>query len=59
MGLQVIGQHQSIWGIQNYSFFWIYVLIQFEARFIKIGAILDFDPLYKLEMTFDLLSYAT
>ena len=27
---------------------------QFEVCFIKIGAILDFDPLYKFEMTFDL-----
>ena len=34
-------------------FFWIYVLIQ-TICFIKIGAILDFYPLYKFEMTFDL-----
>ena len=27
---------------------------QFEVRFIKVGAILDFGPLYKFEMTFDL-----
>ena len=27
---------------------------QFEVCFIKIGAILDFDPLYKFEMTYDL-----
>ena len=41
-------------------FFWIYVLIQkFEVCFSKIGAILDFDPLYKFEMTFDLYSYVT
>ena len=27
---------------------------QFEVCFSKIGAVLDFDPLYKFEMTFDL-----
>ena len=27
---------------------------QFEVCFIKIEAVLDFDPLYKFEMTFDL-----
>ena len=39
MGLQVIGHNQSIWGIQNYSF---------------SESVLDFDSLYKFEMTLDL-----
>ena len=55
MGLQVIGHNQSIWGIQNYSFSESTCLYeQFEVWFIKIWAILDFDSLYKFEMTFDL-----
>ena len=63
MGLQVIGHNQSmhmIWGIQNYSFSEsMYYYKQFEVCFIKIRAILDFDSLYKFEMTFDLYSYVT
>ena len=55
IGLQAIGHNQSIWGIQNYSFSESMCQYkQFEVCFIKIGAILDFDSLYKFEMTFDL-----
>ena len=55
MGLQVICHNQSIWDIQNYSFSESMCQYkQFEVRFIKIGASLDFDSLYKFEMTFDL-----
>ena len=54
MGLQVIGHNQSIWDIQI-LFFFMNLRVkdkQFEVWFIKIGAILDFDSLYKFEMTF-------
>ena len=55
MGLQIIGHNQSIWGIQNYSFSESMCQYkQFELCFIKIGAILDFDSLYKFDMPFDL-----
>ena len=44
MGLQVIGHNQSIWSIQKYSFFWIYVLIQTVwGMFHQNRAILDSD----------------
>ena len=55
MGLQVNGHNQRIWDIQNYSFSEsMRQYKQFEVCFIKIGAILDFDSLYKFQMTFDL-----
>ena len=56
MGLQVKGHDQSNWGIQNYNSVSesMCQYKQFEACFIEIGAILDFDSLYKFEMTFDL-----
>ena len=55
MSLQVIGHNQSIWDIPDYSFSESMCQYkQFEVCFIKIGAILDFDSLYKFEMTFNL-----
>ena len=56
MGLQVKGHNKkSIWGIQNYSLSESMCQYkQFEVCFIKIRAILDFNSLYKFEMTLDL-----
>ena len=55
MGLQVIGHNRNIWGIQNYIFSKFMCLYKhFEICFIKIGAILDFDSLYKFGMNLDL-----
>ena len=52
MGSQVIGHNQSIWGNKTILFLNLCVNTNNLRCFIKIGAILDFDSLYKFEMTF-------
>ena len=52
-GGEVIGQQISIWDIQNF-FIRIVLLIRIIWDMFHQSELLDFDPLYKFEMTFDL-----